>query len=98
MGVGDASPRILGQMHNIKCLDLPDADRCCGGGGGLPARQPQIAKDLRDQKIATLQNTGANVAVCNEAMCALSLGRGIVPIKHIAELLAEVMGIDVTRF
>jgi L-lactate dehydrogenase complex protein LldE len=98
MGVGDESPNILRRMRNIELKTLPDAERCCGAGGGLARRQPELAQDLRDQKLQMLRGTGAAFGVCNEALCAMRLANRSLPIKHIAEVIAEAMGIDCENF
>jgi hypothetical protein len=45
-----------------------------------------------------LRGTGAAFGVCNEALCAMRLANRSLPIKHIAEVIAEAMGIDCENF
>ncbi len=96
MGVGDETPRVIRQLQHAR-LQLPEkADVCCGAGGGLPENQPMISTTMRDEKIAAIRAVKADVTICNEAVCALRLPT--VKPKHVAELLAEAMGIDSNSF
>jgi L-lactate dehydrogenase complex protein LldE len=98
MGVGDATPGVLRQIKNVDLKTLNHCETCCGAGGGLLSRQGEISDHLRNQKMVNLNETGAVVGICNEAVCALRLGKGPLPLKHVAELIAEGLGIGTEHF
>jgi L-lactate dehydrogenase complex protein LldE len=100
LGSPDQTPRIVRNMRNVEFRQLDDTDRCCGAGAGLPMKQPEIARTMAAEKVAAITATGAQVTVCNEPLCTIQItaaGRRTEwsgSTKHIAELLAEAMEID----
>jgi len=70
-------------------------ERCCGFGGLFSVKQPEISVAMADDKIDSLQQTGAEALVGCDASCLMHLRgrmekRGIqMPVKHLAEVLDE---------
>jgi len=75
-------------------------DQCCGFGGTFAVKYPAISGAIVEDKAACIRATGAEVTVCNEAGCTMNIAgmlhRQGVPsqVRHIAELIAEAMGLD----
>ena len=64
---------ILHSMPGIRVLDMPEPDRCCGGGGGLLSGYPDIAMDLAKTKIEDALTSGADVVLAPCPFCVLNL-------------------------
>jgi L-lactate dehydrogenase complex protein LldE len=70
-------------------------DRCCGFGGLFSVKQPETSVAMADDKIDSLQTTGAEMLVGCDASCLMHLRgrmerRGeTMPVKHLAEVLDE---------
>jgi Fe-S oxidoreductase len=53
-----------------------------------------------EDKAALIQKTGAAITICNDAGCTMNIAgmchKAAVPteVKHIAEVIAEAMGLD----
>ena len=92
LAVTDDTPRVLRQLGATP-NPLPAADVCCGFGGPFAERYPSVSRAMSDAKVAALRSAGADVTVCNEAGCAMTIaaaGR----VVHVAELLADALGLD----
>jgi L-lactate dehydrogenase complex protein LldE len=86
---------FLRKLGNVRFSPLEKADQCCGFGGTFAAKFPQISRVMRDDKIACISRTDADVLVCNDAGCAMNIAAPMqMQTKHIAELLAEAMGLS----
>ena len=74
-------------------------DLCCGFGGMFAVEYPQISGAMLGDKLSELAATGAQLVVCNEGGCALNMSGGAhrrgmsLRFKHIAEVLAESLGL-----
>lgn len=85
---------LLGQVQGSTSVPLSDADACCGFGGLLSARMPQIADAMADRKARAIDATGAAAVVTGEAGCALHMAEALkrrgsaCQAVHLAELLA----------
>lgn len=93
------------------CLDwvqgarvaLDRFDQCCGFGGVFSVESPEISQAMLEDKLGCLQRSGARTLVCNEGGCALQIGGGLnragrpVRIAHVAELIAERLGVAPER-
>ena len=83
----------------VDLREPPQPDLCCGFGGLFALDQPEISGALLREKLDVLAASGAELVVCNEAGCALNLAGGArrhgvrLRFKHLAELLAESLGL-----
>lgn len=74
-------------------------DMCCGFGGTFSVDYAPISGDMLADRLSDLEATGAKLVVCSEAGCALNLAGGAhrrgspLRFKHVAELLAESLGL-----
>ena len=101
IGLNDETLRLLRQIGNVTYVPMEKHDQCCGFGGTFAVKYPAISGAIVEDKVACIAATHAQVAVCNDAGCTLNISgachrRGVdTPIRHIAELLAEAMGLDI---
>jgi L-lactate dehydrogenase complex protein LldE len=81
---------------------MEGAEMCCGFGGTFAVKYPPISRAMAEEKVRLIGAAGAEIAVCNEAGCSLNISgmchrKGVgVRVKHIAELIAEALGMDVS--
>ena len=104
LAVTDETSRVLRQI-GAAARAVPSADVCCGFGGPFSRHLPSISEAMADAKARAIGLAGADVTVCNEAGCALTiaaargrLGLPAGPVRHVAELLAEALGLDADRW
>jgi L-lactate dehydrogenase complex protein LldE len=101
IGVKDEGVRLLRQIGNVQFKPMDKTDQCCGFGGTFAIKYPAISGAIVDDKVNCIQATGANTLICNDAGCTMNISgmchrRGMqTSVKHLAELMAEAMGIDV---
>jgi L-lactate dehydrogenase complex protein LldE len=104
IGVRDEGVRLLKQMGNIEFVPLEKTDQCCGFGGTFAVKYPEISGAIVEDKVACIAATKARTTVCNDAGCTMNISgmchRGDVPtkVRHIAELMAEAMGLDLAQW
>ncbi len=85
----EASLRELG--FEVK-LAVRDSHQCCGAGGAYSVLQPELSKQLRDQKIEALQATDPHVIASANIGCIVHLQGGThTPVKHWLEVLDEAL-------
>ncbi len=82
------SPRELLQQAGF-VVSTPDQDHlCCGSAGTYNILQPEIAAKLGEQKIISLELSGAEIVATGNVGCLLQLQQGTrLPIVHTIELL-----------
>lgn len=104
LGVTDEAVRLLRQIGKIDYIPLEKSDQCCGFGGTFAVKYPAISGAIVEDKVNCISKTGAEVTICNDAGCTMNIAgmchRRDVPseIRHIAELIAAAMGLDITRW
>jgi len=100
IGVKDEGVRLLQQLGNVEFKPLEKTDQCCGFGGTFAIKYPAISGAIVEDKAKCIAATGAGTTVVNDAGCSMNIAgmchrQGMnVQTKHIAELMAEAMGID----
>src|ERR1700722_961215 len=100
IGVKDEGVRLLRQIGNVQFKPMEKTDQCCGFGGTFAMKYPAISGAIVEDKVNCIQATGAKTLVCNDAGCTMNISgmchrRGMeTSVRHIAELMAEAMGID----
>lgn len=83
-----AIPRRLLQAAGFELVEIPNSHLCCGSAGTYNLLQPQIAAQLKAQKIAAIRMTGADVVAAGNIGCILQLQDDLgLPIVHTVELL-----------
>ncbi len=103
LAAGDDTPRVLRQL-GVAVRPLPAADVCCGFGGPFSERYPSISRTMADAKARAIASAGADVTVCNEAGCTATIAAARARagtagrVIHVAELLADALGLDADRW
>ena len=101
IGVKDEGLRLLRQIGNVDFRPMEKTDQCCGFGGTFAAKYPAISGAIVEDKTQCIADTRAATLICNDAGCTMNIAgmchRKEVPVqvKHIAELMAEAMGIGI---
>ena len=91
-GTLEASLRNLG--FDVR-LAASEAHLCCGSAGTYSILQPQLAKQLRDRKLAQLCSADSQAIVSANIGCIQHLQSGTTaPVKHWIEVLDEALAED----
>lgn len=99
IGLTDENIRMLKVMGNVDYRPMEKTDQCCGFGGTFAVKYPQISGAIVEDKAACIRATQADVTICNDAGCTMNISgtcnrHGVkTQVKHIAEILAEAMGL-----
>ncbi len=99
IGVRDEGVRLLRQIGQVDFKPMEKTDQCCGFGGTFAIKYPAISGAIVEDKVQCIARTQADTLVCNDAGCTMNISgmchRENVPTRvvHIAELIAEAMGI-----
>jgi glycolate oxidase iron-sulfur subunit len=94
LGVKEQPRRILKSIPDIKYVEMPDADRCCGMAGTFSIHYYDLSSKIGDKKAASVKSTGADVVVTDCPGCQIQLidsltRNGMTPdVRHIMELFA----------
>ena len=95
LGVRDEPMTLLSGVAGIRIHDLRDPEECCGFGGMFSVKFPHISASMLEDKIARIQESGAEVVVANDCGCLMQIGGGLsragveIETRHIAEILAS---------
>jgi L-lactate dehydrogenase complex protein LldE len=94
-GIKQQPRRLLNRLESCQFHEMADTESCCGFGGTFCVKYPEISTRMVDDKIASIQASGADTLVAADLGCLLNLAGRIkrlgLPIKvfHIAEVLAD---------
>ncbi|MBI1735891.1 MAG: 4Fe-4S dicluster domain-containing protein [Candidatus Rokubacteria bacterium] len=84
---------LLAQIPELRVVDLPESDWCCGSAGIYNLTQPEMAGRLLERKVANVLATRAEAVVTANPGCILQIQQGLaargagVRVMHIVELL-----------
>jgi L-lactate dehydrogenase complex protein LldE len=104
IGVRDEGVRLLQQIGNVDFRPLTKTDQCCGFGGTFAVKYPAISGAIVEDKVQNVAATGAGTLVCNDAGCSMNIAgmchrNGMeTKVRHMAELIADAMGLDYAGF
>jgi glycolate oxidase iron-sulfur subunit len=91
-----AQPRqLLRAIPNLRLVELPESNWCCGSAGIYNLIQPEMAGALLERKLKHIEATGATVVATGNPGCQLQLLNGArqrgLPLRivHPVTLLAE---------
>jgi glycolate oxidase iron-sulfur subunit len=88
---------LLGHVADV--VELDDEGLCCGAGGAYSALQPELAADIRDRKMASIDRAlaigSADVVASANPGCSMHLAavlddRGL-SVMHPVDIVAEAL-------
>ncbi|MFT3786690.1 MAG: (Fe-S)-binding protein [Tepidisphaeraceae bacterium] len=100
LGLRDEAANLLKQIGNVQFTPMEKGDQCCGFGGTFAIKYPAISGAMVEDKVRNIEKTGAETTICNDAGCVMNISgmcnrHGIkTDVTHLANVLAEAMGID----
>ncbi len=81
-------PKDLLKRAGFTVLEPSDPHLCCGSAGTYNLMQPEISKQLKTRKVATLEAVQPDIIAAGNIGCMMQIGGGTdVPIVHTVELL-----------
>ncbi len=81
-------PKELLSKMGFVVKDVPEGHLCCGSAGTYNILQPDIARKLRDRKIANIEKLGVDVIAAGNVGCIAQIGSGTgIPVVHPVELI-----------
>ena len=93
-----AAPRaLLAQIPDLRVVEVPDGDRCCGAAGIYAVTQPETASELGGQKAEAVAATGATLVASANPGCSIQLAAHLraaghdIAVVHPVELLDRAM-------
>jgi heterodisulfide reductase subunit B len=101
-------PTILDKLVEAvgaESVDYMDKNLCCGAGGGVRARVPELALGMTKQKLENITKAGANIIVNPCPFCHLQYDRGQkdlnwenkVPVLHLSQLYGLAFGVEESK-
>jgi glycolate oxidase iron-sulfur subunit len=87
--------QLLSLIPNLKLMELPESNWCCGSAGIYNIIQPEMANQLLERKLAHIRSTGAATVATGNPGCLLQLINGAkqqgwnLRVVHPVTLLAE---------
>jgi glycolate oxidase iron-sulfur subunit len=82
------APKTLLARAGFAVSEVGEGHLCCGSAGTYNMLQPEIAKRLRDRKVANVEATGAAIVAAGNIGCITQIGSGTdLPVVHTVELL-----------
>jgi glycolate oxidase iron-sulfur subunit len=93
LGVKEQPRKILKSLPDIRYVEMPDADACCGMAGTFSIDFYDLSQKIAARKIDAIAATGADVVVTGCPGCEIQLIDSLarqkknVTVKHIMELL-----------
>jgi glycolate oxidase iron-sulfur subunit len=91
-------PRTLLRNAGFSVAEVPEGHLCCGSAGTYNILQPEIARDLRDRKVANIKSMRPDIVATGNIGCIAQLGPAMdVPVAHTVELLDWAYGGPVPR-
>jgi L-lactate dehydrogenase complex protein LldE len=103
IGVKDQGLKLLQQIGGVEFTPLEKTDQCCGFGGTFAVKYPAISGAIVEDKAKCIAATNAHTVICNDAGCTMNISGMLhrrnqpAKVRHIAELMAEAMGIDTNQ-
>jgi L-lactate dehydrogenase complex protein LldE len=93
LGVLTEPERLLRKVRGLEMVPLERYDECCGFGGSFAVRYPQISGAMVCDKVAFIEQSGADVVTATDSGCLMNIAgclrrRGSkVRALHLAQVL-----------
>ncbi|MBC8029862.1 MAG: 4Fe-4S dicluster domain-containing protein [Pyrinomonadaceae bacterium] len=92
---GEAPLQMLGAVSELNFARLEGSEKCCGGAGIYNILEPELSREVLNEKLANIRNTGAKILATGNPGCQMQIGAGAMlaglnlTVCHPVELLDE---------
>ncbi|MEO1063850.1 MAG: heterodisulfide reductase-related iron-sulfur binding cluster [Actinomycetota bacterium] len=76
----------------VDVVELDDGGMCCGAGGAYAVFEPELAGEVRDRKLASIERANGDVVVSANPGCSAHLQVAGVTVRHPMEIIDEAIG------
>jgi Fe-S oxidoreductase len=96
-GVYEAPREILGAISGVQLVEMERNRRwawCCGGGGGVPEADPELARWSAAEREREARRTGAELILTSSALCQRSfndLPQAGLPVQDLLEFAYQAL-------
>jgi len=96
-GVYDAPRQILSAIAGVELVEMERNRRwawCCGGGGGVPEADPELAHWSAAERMREARQTGAGLILTSSALCQRSfndLAQAGLPVQDLLEFAYQAL-------
>ncbi|MCB2157048.1 (Fe-S)-binding protein [bacterium] len=105
LGSRDIPRAFLQKLEGIELVPFRASEQCCGFGGVFAVNFPWISREIGDDKLAAVRDSGAEELVSTDMGCVMHLaglqkrhaketGTQPLPIRHVVEVLDEARTCD----
>lgn len=95
MNAPNALRNVLSSVPGVQVVDMQEADRCCGAGGGVRAGERPISMMMARRKAEFIINSGAETCVTQCPFCYIQIqdilkqvGYGQIKVYDLADVLS----------
>lgn len=82
------APKDLLKQVGFTVVEPADSHLCCGSAGTYNLLQPEISRELKARKVATIEAKSPDIIAAGNIGCIMQIGSGTgVPVVHTVELL-----------
>ena len=89
-----SATRTVLRPYVRELVELDDERLCCGAGGAYSIFEPELAGQIRDRKVASIDRATPDVVGSANPRCSMHLGAVGVPTKHPIELIHEALAVS----
>lgn len=94
LGIKSQPRALLRKVDGLELAEMDDAEACCGFGGSFCVKYPAISEKMADDKIRSIEASGADTLLGGDLGCLMNLAGRLrrqgskVRVWHAAEVLA----------
>jgi glycolate oxidase iron-sulfur subunit len=77
-GIVEQPRRILRAVSNVRYVEMPEADRCCGMGGAFGIHHYELSEKIAKRKVECIRESGADLVVTSCPGCLIQLDHALV--------------------
>jgi glycolate oxidase iron-sulfur subunit len=74
--IANAPIDVLRAIPGVKLVPLKGFESCCGGAGIYNLQHPELSKEILDEKIARIRESGADTVASANPGCIMQIGAG----------------------
>lgn len=94
MGVSKEPRKLIAALDDVRLVEMPGADQCCGGAGSFQFEHVKMSAAVTERKKEGIRSTGARIVATGCPGCRLTLSGNLCQeddptVVHTIELIAE---------
>src|SRR5260370_619110 len=102
LGVARQPRTLIQSVPGSELVEMDSSESCCGFGGTFSVKYPEISSAIGDEKIASIERSGADTVIACDSSCIMQIESQAItvsaPLRSILAIFSSPMALEISGY